>query len=182
MFALWIRYSSICYWIRSCFSLVVWQQHAEVIWFADFGILLVITAPSNSNHSQLFCLDALNLCDKLMRFNYTRINSVRRKLRITFATSHSSELTAHGIVACLFVHSFCLRFSFRRHNNSFVFVTMRHSVSSIHYDNNLKMSYFLYPNNTAPNACALLIDRQYDCQNIIHGNFIFIFFSLQLFY
>lgn len=39
---------------------------------ARCGLLFhfVITAPSNSYHSQLFCLDVLNLCNKLVRFNY----------------------------------------------------------------------------------------------------------------
>lgn len=41
---------------------------------ADF-ISFVITAPSNSYHSQLFCLDVLNLRNKLVRFNYVYTNS-----------------------------------------------------------------------------------------------------------
>lgn len=66
------------------FSDFIWQD-----WFGRCGHF-VITAPSNSNRSQLFCLDVLNLCNKLVRFNYVHEFSPsknrEKKKRITLAT------------------------------------------------------------------------------------------------
>lgn len=100
-----------------------WLAACRLYSVADFGILFVITAPSNSNHSQLYRLDALNLCDKLMRFNYARTNFVRRK--ITHYFCNESFLGVNGIwnrwlFVCLFIHFACVS-HFIDNFNSFCF-------------------------------------------------------------
>lgn len=109
-------------WIFSVF-VSIWLVYG--LRCGRLAFLFVITAPSNSNYSQLFCLDALNLCNKLVRFNYQTHEFCPNEnaKRITLATILLQIATFHG---AMFIYVSSLSSQFSTTIRSFVsfFATM----------------------------------------------------------